>query len=468
MNKLYPFIAFLFITLNCLSQKIIQEKLFENTNTKNVNNFSDHIFIDANYKIVLKKTLIHEYGGRGQICIDLKDGGFLFIKFINEWNEEHLEQNFYVQKFNEYFEEEWTKEIPKSHIYSKLIDGVSFENGSYTLLFNRSGRSLEVFQFDVTGDILWNATIKDKLITINSILATKDDGILLIGQKRIPCTDCCLEYEYLIIKMDCMGNILWSKTYSGPGSSTANCGTETNEGNFIIGGSTYSTEGEYKYMHTGNPGSKEIGIFKINKDGKLIWSKYYGGIGTELCKSLLLTNDGRIAVLALTESNSGDVFKNNGSYDAWVVQLNSSGDLIWEETYGGTNYDKGEKMEIDENNIITIFGSKEVTSTQKTPWLFKIDDNFDISKPETHGVERRKKIIKDIESVKSEADIDKFIRYMFPYTARWGDSYLKNMDSVQWFVKDFNKDGKQDLLVYGINQEEEQSLYLIRLKNHFT
>jgi len=326
MYKLYPFIVFLFIVHNCLSQKIIQEKLYDNIpNSRNIlnneNDFGDHIFItDADDKIILKKKPLHRLlSGRGQICIDSKDGGFIFIKFINEWHE-HLEQNFYVQKFNENFEKEWIKEIPKSHIYSKLEDGVSYKNGSYTLLFNRSGRSLEVFHFDATGDILWNTTIKNKLITINSLLATKDDEILLVGQKKIPCTDCCLEYEYLVIKMDCMGNTLWTKTYSGPGSSRANCSIETNEGDFIIGGSTYSTEGEYKYMHNPleNAGSKEIGIFKIDKDGKLIWNKYYGGNGTDLCNSLLLTNDGRIVVLARTRSSSGDVFKNNGRSQFWV------------------------------------------------------------------------------------------------------------------------------------------------------
>jgi len=110
-------------------------------------------------------------------------------------------------------------------------------------------------------------------------------------------------------------------------------------------------------------------------------------------------------------------------------------------------------------------GSKEIPPQQKVPWLFKIDDSFDISKPETHGIERRKKIIKNIESIKTEADIDRFIKYMFPYTYGWGgDSYLKHMDSVQWFVEDFNKDGKQDLLVYGMDQEEKQTLYIIESK----
>lgn len=504
MIRLCLFIAFLLLAQNCLSQKIIQEKLYDSipqirsvlkkdngyylilttsskrkkyekpVNRENRRELHSrfHIFTtNANDSITLQISSPYKKNEFNQMLINSKDKGFILIKSIIDRSGEKDRKSLFAQKFNEFFEEEWIKEVPNTQIFPQLKDGISHENGNYTLLFSTLFKFQEIIHFDKHGNKLWNTTIEDTITSLSSILATKNDDFLLVGYKDTPCEECCFDYEYLAIKMDSRGKVLWSNSYKGPGSSRATVALETKQGNFIIGGATHSTEGEYKNIHNpmDSPGSVEVGILKIDKEGNLIWNKSYGGYNTDRCGDLLLTKDGRIIVLASTESNDGDVYKSNGGKDVWMLQLNSNGELIWEETYGGKYGDAGLKMEIDENNIITIFGLQEVASKHKIPWEIKIDDSFDISKPETHGIERRKHLIKDLESIKNETDVDKFIKYMFPYTYGWGgDSYLKDMDSVQWFVKDFNKDGKKDLLVYGIDQQEEQSVYTILSKTDDT
>ena len=76
---------------------------------------------------------------------------------------------------------------------------------------------------------------------------------------------------------------------------------------------------------------------KTDLYGDTMWTKTYGGTGTEWISQILESSDGGYLFTGPTTSNDGDVWGNHGDYDYWLVKTDLYGDTLWTKTYGGTN-----------------------------------------------------------------------------------------------------------------------------------
>ena len=61
------------------------------------------------------------------------------------------------------------------------------------------------------------------------------------------------------MKLDANGNKLWQKTLGGTSEEQANNIQQTNDGNYIIAGNTWSNDGDV----TGNHGRRDYWIVKL-------------------------------------------------------------------------------------------------------------------------------------------------------------------------------------------------------------
>ncbi len=129
--------------------------------------------------------------------------------------------------------------------------------------------------------------------------------------------------------------IQWQKCLGGPDGDVAYSIQQTNDGGFIVAGFTYSNDGDVLGFH----GYNDAWIVKLNSSGDIEWQKCLGGTDHDFAYSIQQTSDGGFIVAGLTGSNDGDVSGNHGGRDAWVVKLNSSGEIEWQKCLGGTNYD---------------------------------------------------------------------------------------------------------------------------------
>ena len=69
--------------------------------------------------------------------------------------------------------------------------------------------------------------------------------------------------------------------------------------------------------------------------GNIEWAKAYGGIGNELVHCLILTSDSKFVISGSTTSYGF------GSYDAFLMKADLSGNIEWFHTYGGYTNDNG-------------------------------------------------------------------------------------------------------------------------------
>ena len=110
---------------------------------------------------------------------------------------------------------------------------------------------------------------------------------------------------------------------------------KTNDGGYIIVGSSFSFDGDV----SGNNGVSDYWILKIDSVGNIEWEQSYGGSDFDIASSVKQSNDKGYIIVGATDSNDGDIGGNYGSRDGWVLKLDSLGNMEWEQNYGGLGFD---------------------------------------------------------------------------------------------------------------------------------
>jgi hypothetical protein len=178
-----------------------------------------------------------------------------------------------------------------------------------------------------------------------SVRQTTDGGYIIAGRSSSNDGDLSGlvahgDYDYWLVKTDVIGDVQWSQTYGGTKEDVAEDVQQTPDGGYILVGSSYSRNGDIS-SHIGSTSQPDVWVVKTDAAGAIIWEKSYGGNSDDVPESIGLTNDGGYLIAATTRSADHDVSSNHGLGDMWVLKLNNTGTILWENTYGGTKDDAG-------------------------------------------------------------------------------------------------------------------------------
>jgi hypothetical protein len=196
-----------------------------------------------------------------------------------------------------------------------------------------SGQNLDIMWQQCYGgseeELVYDATvINDKLYIVG---ATKSqDGDVSFNHGTA---------DAWLIVTDTLGNIIWEKTYGGSNGDWFAKILPTDNNTIYLLGSTASSDGDISYDPY--PGSRDIWVVKIDILGNILWEKVIGGGMIDNVESGALASDGGVVVFGWTGSQNGEVSINYGMYDMWLVKLNSDGDIEWEKSFGTDDFDYG-------------------------------------------------------------------------------------------------------------------------------
>ncbi len=180
-----------------------------------------------------------------------------------------------------------------------------------------------------------------------------------------------------VVKLDASGEIEWERSYGGSDSEAAFSFQQTSDGGFIVAGSTRSTDGDVtEYL-----GDWDMWVLKLDGAGAIEWQRSMGGSGEDGASSIQQTNDGGYIVSGSTTSSDGDVDQNQGSSDYWVVKLLGNGEIEWQKTYGGPSSDGPRTIEQTGDGGYIIAGSTNSSSGDITnynggwfdQWVVRLD-----------------------------------------------------------------------------------------------
>ncbi len=277
--------------------------------------------------------------------------------------------NFTINWENNYggSDDDYLRNACKSHGNGYILCGASYSS-NIDLTGNNGQSDGWLVKTSETGAIEWQknygGTSEDYC---SHIQATSDGGYIFVGLASSNDGDITGYHggygDVWVVKIDSDGNIEWQKCYGGTGYDYGARIFETSTGNFIVGASAGSDDGDISTPTEIN----DFWVFMINNTGNIIWEKTFGSTEFDFLLDMKLTNDGGCVVSGFIGGNGGNVTNYYGYNDAWVAKLNSTGNLEWEKTFGGTEDDMGNAIAVlPTGDYILAFSSESSDGTMSS------------------------------------------------------------------------------------------------------
>jgi hypothetical protein len=204
---------------------------------------------------------------------------------------------------------------------------------------NHGGSDAWVIKIDGNGNKVWQKSFGGSQYDVfESITKTNDGGYIAAGYTVSDDGDVTGlhgDYDAWVVKIDGSGNIVWQKTLGGSNHDEASAVTASGDGGYIVVGITNSNDFDVSGLH----GGTDAWVIKIDGNGNIIWQKTLGGSKDDGLNSIAASSDGGYVLAGATSSNDGDVTGSHDGFDAWVVKIDRSGNIIWQKTPGGSQFD---------------------------------------------------------------------------------------------------------------------------------
>jgi hypothetical protein len=150
----------------------------------------------------------------------------------------------------------------------------------------------------------------------------------------------------------------WNKRFGGSYYDGAEDMIQTSDNNFIISG----------YIHGYTQPMSDGWLIKIDEHGHELWNKTYGDGNEDILFSVIETEDG--FVIGGYTSSYG-----NGEADYWLIKTDYLGHELWNRTFGGNEYDYGQKVLLAEDGGYLLLGYTASFNIRHDPdiWVVKTD-----------------------------------------------------------------------------------------------
>lgn len=222
----------------------------------------------------------------------------------------------------------------------------------------------------------------------------QDNGdTILIGVRETDSTS----YDIGIERRLASGTVLWTKFYGGSASDGLAGIAQAADGGFFIASGTNSVDGDVG-LHYGSTFYADTWVLRLDNNGDKLWSKVIGGSGTDLARDIKAAADGGCYIFGVTASDDIDATGNHGSSDLHIVKLDSLGHKQWHKCLGGSaddgcGYDLGIKVLPDNlggfyvlNRTSSVDGDIHHRLPDETDfWLLHIDSMANILWETTFG-----------------------------------------------------------------------------------
>ncbi|MBK8557170.1 MAG: T9SS type A sorting domain-containing protein [Lewinellaceae bacterium] len=168
----------------------------------------------------------------------------------------------------------------------------------------------------------------------NAIAATPDGGFVMTGFYG--------GNKVHLLKTDIDGNLQWSKPFTQNSSAAGNAILTLADTAYIIAGYT-----EIEVPGIPPTFNRNILLVKTDASGNMLWSKNFGGAGTEEGTSIAQMPDGGFVVAGFNDND-----------DVVVLRTDAQGNMLWLNSYGlPNNKERANDVVVAANGDIVVAGS---------------------------------------------------------------------------------------------------------------
>jgi len=185
----------------------------------------------------------------------------------------------------------------------------------------------------------------------NQLIQCTDGGIAMIGSTLSNDGDVSGNHgneDYWVVKLDSALNVQWQKCLGGSGFDFGCSIIQAADGGYAVAGWSESNDGDVTGHH-GPLSEPDYWVAKLDSTGNLQWQKSLGGTDRDFGLSIINSANGGFVVCGFVNSNDSDVTGNHNpigftTEDTWIVMLDSTGNLQWQKCFGGTQSEWGPKI----------------------------------------------------------------------------------------------------------------------------
>ena len=157
--------------------------------------------------------------------------------------------------------------------------------------------------------------------------------------------------EIGLFKTDLWGNIIWGKCLGGSLAEMPEKILPLTDGNFLLLGATNSTDGD---IQSGNNGNMDIWIVKFDTNGEILWETTFGSTDVDIPNDVIEMPDGGFLIMATIKAGGGDVSQFHNYKDIWLCRVNNTGEILWEKSMGNDYKDLGGSFYLNSKGGITM------------------------------------------------------------------------------------------------------------------
>jgi len=206
-----------------------------------------------------------------------------------------------------------------------------------------------IFLFVGAGTISHVSGITDENDIKNEEFFEKISGMKLIDRN--------CENNHDLLCLDDGPGIKWDKTFHNSGEDYCESGHQTTDNGYILAGYTRSFP------------RFDVWLIKTDSSGNKLWDKTYNKTDNNFCFSVQQTNDEGYIL-------SGATYYSNNVSDVWLIKTDSSGNKLWDKTYGGSSDDLGYSVQQTSDGGYIIAGiTKSFDVGEGDIWLIKTGSN---------------------------------------------------------------------------------------------
>jgi hypothetical protein len=175
--------------------------------------------------------------------------------------------------------------------------------------------------------------------------------------------------DMFIANYDENGRIVWAKKATGNYGDEARCLETGDFGHVYVAGEFFSNDITFDSLTLINnhitpyhdEATKDIFLVKYNQSGQVIWAKSGGGINMEFVRDIVVDSRENITIVGTFWSPSvtfgSYTLTKTGNIDVFIVQYDSSGQVLWAKNPEATNQENAYSVAADTVGNVYMAGS---------------------------------------------------------------------------------------------------------------
>jgi hypothetical protein len=165
--------------------------------------------------------------------------------------------------------------------------------------------------------------------------------------------------DAFVTKLDPSGNFLWAKNFGGTGSFDLGQSLAVDAAGNMFASGTYQNSIKFGTMTLTSAGSNDIYVVSLDTSGNVVWAKSMGGTGDDEGFSIAIDGSDNVYTTGIFSGMATfgtTMLTSAGDTDIFVSKLDSLGNILWADQFGGPGHDDGVSITTDSAGNIYLTG----------------------------------------------------------------------------------------------------------------